>query len=177
MNSVSKTTKITRLLRATMAAACLLTLGDASARALVGLDYSVMTGNTVQVVFTFDGPAVAPRTFTIDDPARIALDFGETENQLEQRNMQVGIGAMQSIISAASKNRTRVVLNLSQKANYTTNISGNQVLLTLAGANQALVESGIQQLPAAGTASVVVSIAVRSTLPCTARPPWGDSML
>ena len=157
MNSVSKTTKITRLLRATMAAACLLTLGDASARALVGLDYSVMTGNTVQVVFTFDGPAVAPRTFTIDDPARIALDFGETENQLEQRNMQVGIGAMQSIISAASKNRTRVVLNLSQKANYTTNISGNQVLLTLAGANQALVESGIQQLPAAGTASITES--------------------
>jgi type IV pilus assembly protein PilQ len=140
-----------------MAAACLLTLGDASARALVGLDYSVMTGNTVQVVFTFDGPAVAPRTFTIDDPARIALDFGETENQLEQRNMQVGIGAMQSIISAASKNRTRVVLNLSQKANYTTNISGNQVLLTLAGANQALVESGIQQLPAAGTASITES--------------------
>ena len=157
MNSVSKTTKITRLLRATMAAACLLALGDASARALVGLDYSVMTGNTVQVVFTFDGPAVAPRTFTIDDPARIALDFGETENQLEQRNMQVGIGAMQSIISAASKNRTRVVLNLSQKANYTTNISGNQVLLTLAGANQALVESGIEQLPAAGTASITES--------------------
>ena len=164
MNSVSKTTKITRLLRATMAAACLLALGDASARALVGLDYSVMTGNTVQVVFTFDGPAVAPRTFTIDDPARIALDFGETENQLEQRNMQVGIGAMQSIISAASKNRTRVVLNLSQKANYTTNISGNQVLLTLAGANQALVESGIEQLPAAGTASITDSTPERTTV-------------
>jgi type IV pilus assembly protein PilQ len=147
-----------------MAAACLLALGDASARALVGLDYSVMTGNTVQVVFTFDGPAVAPRTFTIDDPARIALDFGETENQLEQRNMQVGIGAMQSIISAASKNRTRVVLNLSQKANYTTNISGNQVLLTLAGANQALVESGIEQLPAAGTASITDSTPERTTV-------------
>ncbi|MGD8841178.1 MAG: AMIN domain-containing protein, partial [Gammaproteobacteria bacterium] len=86
-----------------MAIVCLLAFGDASARALVGLDYSVMTGNTVQVVFTFDEAAIAPRTFTIDQPARIALDFGDTENKLEQRNMQVGIGAMQSIISAASK--------------------------------------------------------------------------
>ena len=137
MNSVFKSTKITGLIKASAAALMLLSFGDASARALVGLDYSVMTGNTVQVVFTFDDTAVAPRTFTIDEPARIALDFGETENKLEQRNMQVGIGAMQSIISAASQNRTRVVLNLSQKTNYTTNVSGNQVIVTLAGSQQA----------------------------------------
>ncbi|MFZ9038219.1 MAG: type IV pilus secretin PilQ [Gammaproteobacteria bacterium] len=141
MNSVSNKMKITRTLKASLAAMCLFAFGDASARALVGLDYSVMTGNTVQVVFTFDEPAVAPRTFTIDEPARIALDFGDTENKLEQRNMQVGIGAMQSIISAASQNRTRVVLNLSQKANYTTNVSGNQVTLTLAGSDQTLAET------------------------------------
>jgi type IV pilus assembly protein PilQ len=128
--------KLTRLLKASLAGICLLAFGDVSARALIGLDYSVMTGNTVQVVFTFDEAAVAPRTFTIDEPARIALDFGDTDNKLEQRSMQVGIGAMQSIVSAASKNRTRVVLNLSQKANYTTNVSGNQVVITLAGSGQ-----------------------------------------
>ena len=139
MNSVSNKMNITRLFKASLAAVCLLAFGDVSARALVGLDYSVMTGNTVQVVFTFDEAAVAPRTFTIDQPARIALDFGETENKLEQRNMQVGIGAMQSIISAASKNRTRVVLNLTQKTNYTTSISGNQVTLTLAGGEQTVL--------------------------------------
>ena len=125
MNSVSNKMKLTRLLKASLAGICLLAFGDVSARALIGLDYSVMTGNTVQVVFTFDDTAVAPRTFTIDEPARIALDFSDTDNKLEQRSMQVGIGAMQSIVSAASKNRTRVVLNLSQKANYTTNVSGN----------------------------------------------------
>ena len=60
MNSVSNKMKITRTLKASLAAKCLFAFGDASARALVGLDYSVMTGNTVQVVFTFDEPAVAP---------------------------------------------------------------------------------------------------------------------
>ena len=138
MNHVSNKMKLTRLLKASLAGICLLAFGDVSARALIGLDYSVMTGNTVQVVFTFDETAVAPRTFTIDEPARIALDFGDTDNKLEQRSMQVGIGAMQSIVSAASKNRTRVVLNLSQKANYTTNVSGNQVTITLAGGGQTI---------------------------------------
>ena len=81
MNSVTTRKKLTRLFSASLAGMCLLAISDAGARALVGLDYSVMTGNTVQVVFTFDQTAVEPRTFTIDEPARIALDFGETENQ------------------------------------------------------------------------------------------------
>jgi type IV pilus assembly protein PilQ len=136
MNSVSKKMKLTRLFKASLAGICLLAFGDVSARALIGLDYSVMTGNTVQVVFTFDDTAVAPRTFTIDQPARIALDFSDTENKLEQRNIQVGIGPMQNIVTAAAKNRTRVVFNLSQKADYTTNVSGNQVTVTLAGRGQ-----------------------------------------
>jgi type IV pilus assembly protein PilQ len=145
MNSVSTNKKLTRFLNAALAGICLLAFGDAAARALVGLDYSVMTGNTVQIVFTFDEAAVEPRTFTIDEPARIALDFGDTENKLQQRNMQVGIGSMQSIISAASKNRTRVVLNLSQKTDYTTVISGNQMTLTLAGGGQTLQASATTQ--------------------------------
>ena len=131
--------KLTQLLRTSLAGICLLALGDVSARALIGLDYSVMTGNTVQVVFTFDEAAVPPRTFTIDEPARIALDFPDTENKLQQRSVQVGIGAMQSIVTAAAKSRTRVVMNLSNKADYTTNVSGNQVTITLAGSDQVIL--------------------------------------
>ena len=142
MKGVKTRNNVRGFLSASLAGICLLAFSDAGARALVGLDYSVMTGNTVQVVFTFDEPANEPRTFTIDEPARIALDFGDTENKLQQRNMQVGIGAMQSIISAASQNRTRVVINLTQKTNYTTNVSGNQVTLTLdGGAGQAVQTS------------------------------------
>lgn len=112
-------------------------IGSAQARELIGLDYSVMTGNAIQIVFTFDQDAIEPRSFSITDPARIALDFADTDNKLKQRSMRVGIGAMQSIISASSKGRTRVVLNLSSSTDYTTSVSGNQVLVTLAGAESA----------------------------------------
>ena len=144
MNRVSFSSKVIRLARVWLAGMCLLAFGDASARALIDLDYSVMTGNTVQVVFTFDEPASAPRAFTIDQPARIALDFGGTENQLEQRSMQVGIGNMQSIITAASKDRTRVVLNLTQRTDYSTTISGNQVILTLDGGAEQLLAAAVE---------------------------------
>ena len=157
MKSVSSKMKATGILKASLTGLLLLAFGDASARALIGLDYSVMTGNTIQVVFTFDDAAVAPRTFTIDEPARIALDFGETENKLEQRSMQVGIGAMQSIITAASKNRTRVVLNLSQQADYATSVSGNQVTLTLAGGDRSVLPASASQPAASGTTSITES--------------------
>jgi type IV pilus assembly protein PilQ len=155
MKSASNKMNVTKLFKASLAGIFLLAFGDASARALIGLDYSVMTGNTVQIVFTFDDTAVAPRTFTIDEPARIALDFSETENKLEQRSMQVGIGSMQSIISAASKNRTRVVINLSQKADFVTDVSGNQVTLTLAGGDQSLLPASTTQAAGSGTTASI----------------------
>ncbi len=159
MKSVTTRKRISRLISASLAGMCLLAFADAGARALVGLDYSVMTGNTVQIVFTFDETAIEPRTFTIDEPARIALDFAETENKLQQRNMQVGIGAMQSIVSAASQNRTRVVLNLSQKVGYTTTVSGNQVTLTLAGGSEMTAVTGAAADDAQQTGSGAASIA------------------
>ena len=143
MNKNHTRHKISTLVKISLAGLCLLGLSfnPVIARELIGLDYSVMTGNTVQLVFTFDEDAIEPRAFTIDEPARIALDFADTVNSLKQRNMQVGIGNMQSIISASAKGRTRVVLNLTQKSAYSTNVSGNQLTLTLAGSGQAALAS------------------------------------
>jgi type IV pilus assembly protein PilQ len=77
MNTLKAKYLITRFLKISLAGICLLGAGlnNAIARELIGLDYSVLTGNTVQIVFTFDQPPVEPRTFTIDEPARIALDL------------------------------------------------------------------------------------------------------
>ncbi len=164
MNLVNSLNMMKGLLNKSLAGICLLGLGlsCAVARDLIGLDYSVMTGNAVQLVFTFSEQAVEPRTFTIDEPARIALDFADTENKLQQRNLQVGIGNMQSIISAASKGRTRVVINLSQKTDFVTNASGNQLTLTLAGSELGATASESTQ-NTGSTASIT------STLPGIAK--------
>ncbi len=134
-----------------------LSVGNAIARDLIGLDYSVMTGNAIQLVFTFSEEAIEPRTFTIDEPARIALDFAETNNKLEPRNFQVGIGNMQSIITASSNDRTRVVLNLSQKTDFTTSASGNQLTLNLAGSDQGAVAADSSQASAGTTSTASIT--------------------
>jgi len=100
---------------------------------LIDLDYSVLAGNAVKLEFKFDGAVDAPRTFNIEEPARIAVDFTNTNNQLKQRNIQIGIGAIQSITTASANNRTRVVLNLVKSTEYSTDVSGNIVTITLAG--------------------------------------------
>jgi type IV pilus assembly protein PilQ len=138
MTSITYKTIMNRALKTSILGIILLTFGIKSviATSLIGLDYSVLTGNAVQLVFTFDEDAIEPRTFTIDQPARIALDFAGTSNKLKQRNFRVGIGSIQSIISAATNDRTRVVLNLTQTTAFSTEVSVNQVTLTLAGSNQ-----------------------------------------
>jgi hypothetical protein len=70
MNTCKTRHMITRILKTSLAGLCLLGLGinNVIARELIGLDYSVMTGNAVQLVFTFDEEAVEPRAFTIDEP-------------------------------------------------------------------------------------------------------------
>jgi len=100
---------------------------------LIDLDYSVLAGNAVKLEFKFDGTPEIPRTFNIEDPARIAIDFLKTKNLLKQRNLQVGIGAIQSITSASANNRTRVVLNLIRSTEYSTDVTSNTVTITLAG--------------------------------------------
>jgi type IV pilus assembly protein PilQ len=134
------------LAKTLIALTVLLGLGQvAHARNLIGLDYSIMTGNALQLVLTFDEDAIQPRSFTIDQPARIALDFADTGNNLKQRAQRVGIGSLQSILTAATKNRTRVVLNLTNPTEYQTEVEGSQLILTLAG--NAEVDSTLAQQP------------------------------
>ena len=155
---------MTGIIKKSLAGVCLLALGlgNVIAKELIGLDYSVMTGNAVQLVFTFNEAATEPRTFTIDEPARIALDFADTENKLQQRNIQVGIGNMQSILSASANGRTRVVINLSQKTGFSTSVSGNQMVMTLAGSGQ---DSAVPET----TQGSATTTSITSTLPGIAK--------
>ncbi len=164
MNTRNTRPNFTRIFNSLLAGLCLLGLGlnNVVARELIGLDYSVMTGNAVQLVFTFDEDAIEPRTFTIDEPARIALDFADTTNSLKQRNLQVGIGNLQNIISAAAQGRTRVVLNLTRNSDYAISLDGNQMTLTLGEPGQPLPLSGQSDAPITG-------VSLTTTLPGIAK--------
>ena len=72
-----------------------------------------------------------PAGFTLTNPPRIALDFPNTANGLLKNNIAADQGVLKSVSLAQSKDRTRMVLNLSKAISYTTNVSGNETKIVL----------------------------------------------
>ncbi|MFN2348162.1 MAG: type IV pilus secretin PilQ [Thioalkalivibrio sp.] len=113
---------------------CLLLLqGQAFAQGntLERITYTTLPGDRLQISMSFTSPPAEPTSFTIDNPARIALDFADTRNGLAQRNQDIGVGLARSIATAEARDRTRVVLNLVRMMGYETQVRGNDLVLTL----------------------------------------------
>ncbi|MCP3850824.1 MAG: type IV pilus secretin PilQ [Gammaproteobacteria bacterium] len=104
---------------------------------LEDVSFASIPGDKVQVVLQFSENAPEPGTFTIDSPARIALDFPGTGVALQQKRQTIGIGLARSITAVAAGGRTRVVLNMVELTKYSTEVKGNRLVITLDEANVA----------------------------------------
>ncbi len=103
---------------------------QAAENALLDISHVSLGANQQQLAFTMSGPATNPKAFTIDNPARIALDLPNTSNQLEERNMRISAGLLQNVTTVEAGGRTRVVINLATMTPYSTAVQGNQLLVT-----------------------------------------------
>ncbi|MFV9681817.1 type IV pilus secretin PilQ [Pseudomonas sp. NY15367] len=118
---------------------------------LKGLDVASLPGDRVELKLSFDEPVNAPRGYTIEQPARIALDLPGVSNKLGSKNRELGVGNARSVTIVEAKDRTRLIVNLTNLAPYSTRVEGND-LFVLVGDSSAAVSR-----PAA--APVVVSAA------------------
>ena len=116
---------------------------------LTDIEVQALPGNEIQLRLVLSGPAPKPLTFTIDQPARIALDLADTGLALGSRRKDVNIGALDTILVAEAGGRTRVVLNLDNIVPYRTRVEGNSVYVTLSAGSGAAVT----QFAAAGSGS------------------------
>jgi type IV pilus assembly protein PilQ len=114
-------------------------------------------GNNVVIkVAMKDAPAKLPIGFSITNPARIALDFGATENGTGKSAQDINLGDVRGVNVVQAGERTRLVLNLKRPLNYAAAIDGKSVILTVeasGGAAQALNAAGLPvhaAAPAAG---------------------------
>ena len=103
----------------------------AAAHVLKSLEYNPAPGDGAELRLTFDGPAPAPKSFAITNPARITLDFPATQSQLQRRYFQFGSGVARSVNAAQARDRTRIVVNLAQMMDYQTFADGNTLVLKL----------------------------------------------
>ena len=118
-----------------MQAALLLLLG-ANAGAQEGnrlqdIQVQSLPGQRVELKLIMSDTAPEPLAFTIENPARIALDLPNTTLGLTSRRRDVNLGPLNTILTAEANGRTRVVLNLGAMVEYKTVRSGNTVTITL----------------------------------------------
>jgi type IV pilus assembly protein PilQ len=106
-------------------------LAIANSNAIKDIQYNSLPGNRLQISLELTEQAVTPLSFTIDNPARIAFDFEETGSNLPKRSQPIGIGVAQSITTISTKNKTRVILNLTEVVPYQVTTQGKNVLITL----------------------------------------------
>ncbi len=114
---------------------------------------SSLPGGKVQIKLRHSAPPSAPLSFTIDNPARIVLDFADTAHSLAKSSQTIGLGAVRSVNVASAKGRTRVVLNLDQLVPYETRAEGNDIYLTLdASGGEAMASAARAAAPTTATA-------------------------
>ena len=123
--------------------------------ALVLFGWHAMAANTLQeiryasgedgatdIIVSMASPPMSPRAFATESPPRIAIDLDDTQNGLTERRINVGSGAAASVSAVEAGGKTRVVVELFHPANFTTRVSGNDLILSIAGKSSQMASDG-----------------------------------
>ena len=101
---------------------------DNSIQAISG---SVQGGSEVIRIELAEALTQIPTGFSIQTPARIALDFQAVSNSMGRSAVELNLGNLRSANVVQAGERTRVVLNLKTPANYKAEIQGKSLLIIL----------------------------------------------
>lgn len=138
VNTMARPRKLTLLLSALFAAG--LTHAEL---AIQNITAAVQGGSEVIRIQANEPIKQAPNIFSIQTPARIALDFNGATNGLGRNLVEVNQGNVRSANVVEAGERTRVVLNLNKSVKYETKVEGNTLVVVLEPA------AGVAQAPAA----------------------------
>jgi len=92
--------------------------------------FSSRPGSMFEVRLDFsEAPPADFSAYTIEEPARIAIDFPGTKSALDQKRYSLPYGNATGVIVLESGDRTRLVLNLIKLVPYEAIISGTELIL------------------------------------------------
>ena len=123
---------MSRIGKLSFLASALFLAGVAQAQlAIQSVTAATQGGSEVIRIQTSEPLRQLPAGFTIQAPARIALDFAGARNATGQNLVELNQGNLRSANVVEAGDRTRVVLNLNQPVTYETRIDGNALLVLL----------------------------------------------
>ncbi|MBS4087441.1 type IV pilus secretin PilQ [Pseudomonas rustica] len=95
------------------------------------LDVAALPGDRVELKLSFDGPPPQPKGYTTESPARIALDLPGVASQLASKSLDLGSGNARTATVVEAKDRTRLIVSLTQLAPYYTRVEGNNLFVVV----------------------------------------------
>lgn len=94
------------------------------------ITFSSQPGSKFEVRLDFsEAPPADFSAYTIEEPARIAIDFPDTRSALDQKRYPLPYGNATGVLVLEAGDRTRMVLNLIKLVPYEAIINGNQLIL------------------------------------------------
>lgn len=140
-----------------------------AASQLQDVEINTLPNEQVQIRLILSGPATKPASFSINSPARVAVDLPDTTLALDERKTAINLGAVQSVTSAEAKGRTRVVVNLDNMVPYDVRAEGNSVYITL-GANMLAASTPTAATPVTAVSTEVASFGDTSAQAAASAP-------
>ena len=132
------------------------------------VEFSSLPGEGVQINLIFSESLVdEPVNFTIDNPARIAIDLPEVTLNLDERNQTIGIGDVLGIVAVEAAGRTRVVVNLVRSVAYEMSLQDTSVILNIGTGSSVSAQTSdtsssfVSRQPAQDTTSSIENIDFR----------------
>ncbi|MEO1901027.1 MAG: type IV pilus secretin PilQ [Alcanivorax sp.] len=108
-------------------------LSPVRAATLTDLQANTLPGDGVEVRLDFQGGAPQVQGYSIERPARIALDLLNTNSAVGIKRHNLGTGNARSVTVVEAKDRTRLIFNMEQLTGYETRVEGQQLVITLGG--------------------------------------------
>jgi len=98
---------------------------------------SSLEGNQIHIKIKTTEAVAIPKSFTIESPAKIVLDFPGVHNSLAliKSRVEYNMGNLKRVNVVEADGRTRIVLDLNESAPYEISASGNDMTITIAGSN------------------------------------------
>lgn len=116
---------------AVFASMALTTVWAQAQNAIQSLTGGVQGGVEVIRIETSEPLGAVPTGFTIQAPARIALDFPGVANNIGRNTIELNQGNLRSANVVQAGDRTRVVINLKQPAAYQAKVDGKSLIVVL----------------------------------------------
>ncbi len=109
----------------------LLSAGSAHASELQGVNFASLPGGKTEISLSFSDKPPTPESYTIERPARIAMDLVGVKNSLAEKYHNLGLGNAKRMTVIGAKNRTRIILDLVELVPYSSRIVGNTLVVVV----------------------------------------------